>query len=92
MVLWEEILTQIFGEKQTFQDNGPPISSKFASALTKLWKNESANDQIVKKLTSATLISSNCPNWKVLIFLKIKTFTVFVKESINSAMTSRISI
>ena len=48
MVLWEEILTQIFGEKQTFQDNGPPISSKFASAHTKLWKDESANDQIVK--------------------------------------------
>ena len=25
MVFWEEILTQIFGEKQTFQDNGPQL-------------------------------------------------------------------
>ena len=64
--LAEEILIQNFWEKQTLQANASPISTKFASAATSFGKNESANDQVYKKLRSETLIPSNCENCKIL--------------------------
>ena len=46
MDIWEEILTQFLGEKQTVQANGSPVSSKFACAVTEL--NRKTSLQMIK--------------------------------------------
>ena len=45
-----EIIDQIFTEKESLQVYGPSILENLASAVTKVWQTEARNEQKIKKL------------------------------------------
>ena len=60
-----EIIDQIFTEKESLQAYGPPILENLASAVTKVWQTEARNEQKIKKLKNEYLVASNCPEFYV---------------------------
>ena len=94
MNLGEKTVVQILGEKRILQADGPTINAKLASTVTKFCKNKSSNDQIIKKLGSDILITSNRESLKVLIFnldiLTNKKIGSFYKTTINNGMVCKI--
>ena len=94
MSLGEKIVVQILGEKQILQADGPTINAKHASTVTKFCKNKSTNDQIIKKLGSDILITTNCESLKVPILspdiLTNKKIGRFYKTTINNGMACKI--
>ena len=60
-----EIIDQIFREKESPRAYGPPILENLTSAVTKFWQTEARNEQKIKKLKNEYLVVSNCQNFYV---------------------------
>lgn len=74
----EKVLSQYIAEKQHLQAHGPPVSTKLASAVTKLWRNKPPTNQIVKYDHQIRKILK--AHYLILRFWKIKPLIVFIKD------------